>query len=190
MARGRSLDALETRTSARASCLLNGKDARRAQLELALAAISVEIALVEGLATNLDWEKRTLLVPLSKSGRPRMIALNAAAIELLRSVPNDPASPYVFPTHLAGLFYPWDRIRSRAGLADVRVHDLRHSFASFLVNQGVSLYVVQGLLGHTQARMTQRYAHLASQTLLNAAEVVSGVIRGAQQAGGIGPSGL
>jgi hypothetical protein len=57
-------------------------------------------------------------------------------------------------------------------------HDLRHSFASFLVNQGVSLYVVQGLLGHTQARMTQRYAHLASQTLLDAAEVVASLIQG------------
>jgi integrase len=57
-------------------------------------------------------------------------------------------------------------------------HDLRHSFASFLVNQGASLYVVQGLLGHTQARMTQRYAHLAPQTLLDAAEVVARVIQG------------
>ena len=73
-------------------------------------------------------------------------------------------------------FYPWDRIRRRAGLADVRLHDLRHWFASFLVNQGVSLYVVQGLLGHSQVRMTQRYAHLAPQTLLDAAEVVAALI--------------
>ena len=131
---------------------------------------------------DVDWEKRTLLVPVSKSGKPRTIALNAAAIGLLRSMPTDSTSPFVFPTQLTGLYCPWNRIRRRAGLADVRLHDLRHSFASFLVNQGVSLYVVQGLLGHTQARMTQRYAHLASQTLLDAAEMVSGVIRG--------PSGL
>ena len=127
---------------------------------------------------HVDFEKRTLLVPVSKSGRPRTIALNAAAIGLLRAMLTDSASPYVFPTQLTGLYYPWNRIRRRASLADVRLHDLRHSFASFLMNQGVSLYVVQGLLGHTQARMTQRYAHLASQTLLDAAEVVSGVIRG------------
>ena len=115
-----------------------------------------------------------------------------------RAMPTDSASPYVFPAHLSGLFYPWDRIRRSAGLADVRLHDLRHSFASFLVNQGVSLYVVQGLLGHTQARMTQRYAHLASQTLLDAAEVVSGVIVARSRARGTsrtsqsacGPSGL
>jgi integrase len=115
---------------------------------------------------HVDWEKRVLLVPVSKSGRPRIVALNAAALALMRAIPRDPDSPYVFPTRLVGLFRPWDRIRRRAGLADVRLHDLRHSFASFLVNQGVSLYVVQGLLGHASPRMTQRYAHLAPQTLL------------------------
>jgi site-specific recombinase XerD len=75
------------------------------------------------------------------------------------------------------LHFPWVRIRRRAGLEGVRLHDLRHSFASFLVNQGVSLYVVQGLLGHTQPRTTQRYAHLAQDTLLTAAEVVASVLR-------------
>ena len=126
---------------------------------------------------DVDWEKRTLLVPMSKSGKPRTIALNAAAIALFRTAVSDSASPYIFPTQLSGLFCPWNRIRRRAGLADVRLHDLRHSFASFLVNQGVSLYVVQGLLGHTQVRMTQRYAHLAPQTLLDAAEVAGAVIQ-------------
>ena len=62
-----------------------------------------------------------------------------------------------------------------------RLHDLRHSFASFLVNGGVSLYVVQGLLGHTQPRMTQRYAHLAQDTLLTAAEVVGQVVTRGEQ---------
>jgi integrase len=126
---------------------------------------------------DVDWEKRTLLVPVSKSGKPRAIALSAAAITLLRTAASDSASPYVFPTQLSGLFCQWNRIRRRAGLADVRLHDLRHSFASFLVNQGVSLYVVQSLLGHSQIRMTQRYAHLAPQTLLDAAEVAALVIQ-------------
>ena len=130
----------------------------------------------------LDWQRRTLLVPVSKSGKPRTIALNGAAIALLQLVPRVPGSEYIFPSPYSGhpfasLFYPWDRIRRRAGLDDVRLHDLRRSFASFLVNEGVSLYVVQGLLGHTQVRMTQRYAHLAPQTLLDAAEVVATVIR-------------
>ena len=74
------------------------------------------------------------------------------------------------------LWFPWRRIRARAGLQDVRLHDLRHSFASFLVNEGVSLYVVQALLGHANARTTQRYAHHASDTLTDATEIVDGIV--------------
>lgn len=131
----------------------------------------------------VNWQRRTLLVPLSKSGKPRAIALNAQALDLLRAVPRDPDNPYVFPSPVTGrpsasLFFPWDRIRKRAGLVDVRLHDLRHSYASFLVNQGISLYVVQGLLGHAHSRTTQRYAHLAHETLLDAAERISLVVTG------------
>ena len=61
------------------------------------------------------------------------------------------------------------------GLQDLRLHDLRHSFSSFLVNEGVSLYVVQALLGHANARTTQRYAHLASDMLSDATEIVDGI---------------
>jgi integrase len=130
----------------------------------------------------VNWERRTLLVPLSKSGKPRAIALNGQALELLRAIPRTD-NPYIFPSPVNGkpsasLFFPWDRIRKRAGLADVRLHDLRHSYASFLVNQGISLYVVQGLLGHAHSRTTQRYAHLAHETLLDAAERVSTVVNG------------
>jgi site-specific recombinase XerD len=59
---------------------------------------------------------------------------------------------------------------------DLRLHDLRHSFASFLVNNNVSLYVVQNLLGHTQVRTTQRYAHLAQNTLNDAVELAGNII--------------
>jgi site-specific recombinase XerD len=90
-------------------------------------------------------------------------------------------NPYIFPSPITGrpsasLHFPWSRIRKRSGLLDVRLHDLRHSFASFLVNRGVSLYVVQGLLGHSQARATQRYAHLTSDPLADAAELIRAVI--------------
>lgn len=130
---------------------------------------------------HVDWDKKMLLVPLSKSGKPRGIALNAAAIALLRSVRVYADSEYIFPSPATGrpspsMYFPWHRIRLRAGLPDVRLHDLRHSFASFLVNRGVSLYVVQGLLGHAHTRYTQRYAHLTPDTLLDAAETVGGLI--------------
>jgi integrase len=129
----------------------------------------------------VNWQRRTLLVPLSKSGKPRAIALNAQALDLLRAIPRDLDNPYIFPSRSTGrpsasLFFPWDRIRKRASLTDMRLHDLRHSYASFLVNQGISLYVVQGLLGHAHSRTTQRYAHLAHETLLEAAERISLVV--------------
>lgn len=71
--------------------------------------------------------------------------------------------PYV------SFFYSWDTARKQAGLADVRIHDLRHSFALFLVNAGRSLYEIQKILGHTQVKTTQRYAHLSQDTLIDAA---------------------
>jgi integrase len=157
------------------------------------AANAIMLLLLTGARRNeitharwdyLDWDKRTLLVPLSKSGKPRSIALNAPAMELLRSVRRTNESAYIFPSPVTGqpspsLYFPWHRIRVRAGLPDLRLHDLRHSFASFLVNRGVSLYVVQGLLGHAHTRYTQRYAHLTPDTLRDAAEAVGSVVASA-----------
>src|SRR5262245_20056043 len=168
------------------------------QDENQVAAKAIMLLLLTGARRNeitharwdyLDWEKRTLLVPVSKSGKPRSIALNATAMEMLRAIYRDRTSPYVLPSPVTGepspsLFFPWQRIRTRAGLPDLRLHDLRHSFASFLVNKGVSLYVVQGLLGHANTRYTQRYAHLTPDTLREAAETVGTVIAGAGRSNG------
>ena len=173
-------------TSDETSRLLGALDADENQV----AACAIKLLLLTGARRNeityarweyVNWEQRTLLVPRSKTGRPRMIRLNSAALELLRSIPRVEGNPFIFPSPSTGrpspsLHFPWLRIRKRAGVLDIRLHDLRHSFASFLVNQGVSLYVVQELLGHTQARTTQRYAHLADTTLADAAEVVRNVI--------------
>jgi integrase len=96
---------------------------------------------------HVDLERSSLLVPLSKSGKPRYIFLNADAMDVLRSIPRLPGNPYVFPSPITGrpsasLHFPWTRIRTKAGLDDVRLHDLRHSFASALVNDGKGLYAV------------------------------------------------
>lgn len=130
---------------------------------------------------NVMWAERKLHVPLSKSGKPRWISLSAQALDLLQSLPRIEGNHYIFPSPVTGrpspsLWFPWDRIRARAGLEDVRLHDLRHSFASFLVNGGVSLYVVQALLGHANAKTTQRYAHLVSDTLMHATSVVDSIV--------------
>ena len=72
-------------------------------------------------------------------------------------------------------------MREAAGLNDVRIHDLRHTYASLLVNKGVSLYEVQQLLGHSSPQMTQRYAHFANKTLLTRSSIVGDMIVSAKQ---------
>jgi integrase len=158
------------------------------------AACAVKLLLLTGARRNeitharweyVDWQRKTLLVPCSKSGRPRLIQLNSAALDLLCSLPREPGTAFIFPSPVTGrpsasLHFPWTRIRKRAGLIGFRLHDLRHSFASFLVNKGVSIYVVQGLLGHANVRATQRYAHLANETLSDAAELIPTVLQSTQ----------
>lgn len=75
----------------------------------------------------------------------------------------------------------------RAGLVNFRLHDLRHSFASFLVNSGVAIYTVQNLLGHVHVRATQRYAHLSNDTLADAAEVIPNVVLAPAQIATVDP---
>lgn len=131
---------------------------------------------------NVRTDLRLLIVPLSKSGRPRHIPLSAAAIAVLRALPRVPGSPWLFPGKAPGkplsdLYSFWNSIRKELGLDGVRIHDLRHSYASFLVNSGHSLYEVQKLLGHSDPRTTMRYAHLGQAPLLAAAETVSACLR-------------
>jgi integrase len=130
----------------------------------------------------VDFERRLLTVPLSKSGKARHIALSDAALDVLRALPRDPEIPWLFWNPNTGrpqdsIHHGWDTIRQRAGIPDVRLHDLRHSFASFLVNSGRSLYEVQKLLGHSNAKTTQRYAHLAPGALIEAANIVGDLVQ-------------
>ncbi len=129
----------------------------------------------------IDFERRLLTVPLSKSGKPRHIPLSDGALELLRSLPREEDIPWVFFNPKTrkppvSIFYAWDTMRMRIGIKDVRLHDLRHSYASFLVNQGRSLYEVQRLLGHADSKTTQRYAHLSPGALIDAVNVVGSLV--------------
>lgn len=128
---------------------------------------------------RLDY--RLLTVPLSKSGRPRHIPLSAEAMAVIRAIPRVSGSPWLFPGRspgkpLSDIYLFWKELRQQLGLSGVRIHDLRHTFASLLVNAGHSLYEVQKLLGHSDPRTTMRYAHLSQDALVAAAETVSGCL--------------
>ena len=132
--------------------------------------------------TEFDLERRQWRVSITKAGKPRYVPLSDGVVQLLSTLAHDNLT-WVFPNPKTGkpyvsIFYSWNTARKQAGLADVRIHDLRHSFASFLVNAGRSLYEVQRLLGHTQIKTTQRYAHLSHDTLLDATNSVNKALGG------------
>jgi len=127
---------------------------------------------------HFDLERRSWRIPLSKSGKARYVPLSTAAIEILSQLRRWEGCPYVLPNPhtrrpFSGMHFSWDKARKKAGLPDVRMHDLRHTFASNLVNAGHSLYVVSKALGHTTTQMSERYAHLSNDTLLAAADAAA-----------------
>ena len=127
---------------------------------------------------HFDMERCNWRIPMSKSGKVRNIPISAKAMEVLKGLRRWNGCPYVLPNPTTlkpygNLFCAWDTARKRAGLPDVRMHDLRHSFASNMVNAGQSIYVVGKLLGHSQVKTTQRYAHLSDATLHAAMDVAA-----------------
>ena len=137
---------------------------------------------------DVNWDSLSWRIPITKSGKVRHIPLSKGAQRLLlerRNAQNtkkvalgDLGTPFIFanPKTLrpfVSVYYSWDTVRKKSGLAGLRMHDLRHSFASFLVNAGRSLYEVQELLGHADIRTTSRYAHLSRERLNAAVEVIA-----------------
>jgi site-specific recombinase XerD len=132
---------------------------------------------------HINIEQRLWKIPAqnSKSKRVRSVPLNDSAIAVLSQLETQ---EYLFVNRLTGLPYTtitkvWERIRLKANLSNLRIHDLRHQFASFLVNNGRSLYDVQMILGHSSPVVTQRYAHLSTKSLQEAANSASVQIQAA-----------
>lgn len=124
---------------------------------------------------HLDLEKRQWLIPTSKTGKARHVPLSQPAIDILKAVPKFDKCGYVLPNPktrkpFTGLKHPWQTARDAAELPDLRIHDLRHSAASFMINAGVDLFAVGRVLGHADHKSTMRYSHLAHDTLLAAVE--------------------
>jgi len=127
---------------------------------------------------QFDLGRKVWRIPTSKTGRARHVPLSDQALAVLRSVPRFEGCPWVVPNPatlkpFTAVFNAWDKARRDAHLPDLRMHDLRHSAASYMVNAGQSLYVVGQVLGHSQAKTTQRYAHLSNETLLNAVNLAA-----------------
>lgn len=115
---------------------------------------------------------------MSKSGKARHVPLSLAAIEILSQLPRWEGCPYIIPNPETKLPFvmiqrSWDTARKAAGLPEVHVHDLRHSMASNMVNTGRSIYEVAKVLGHSQLKTSQRYAHLSQETLLAAVDAAA-----------------
>jgi len=135
----------------------------------------------------VDLDAGTLTLPDSKTGR-KIIYLSAPALEVLADLPRVEDNPYVVcgrkvGAHLVNLQKPWRAIRSRADLDNVRIHDLRHSFASVAAAGGLSLPLIGAMLGHSQPATTARYAHLAADPVRAASASVAGQIAAAMGSG-------
>lgn len=158
----------------------------------------------EWLGARWEWvdlDRGLLLLPDSKTGQ-KAVTLSAVAVGLLRRAPHEKGSPWVTTTrrrdgagewtHLTNPNKSWYLIRDRASakedhapkvdLGCVRIHDLRHSFASVGAGAGLSLPVIGALLGHSEPSTTKRYSHLADSPLRNAADLVAGEVWAAMNA--------
>jgi site-specific recombinase XerD len=134
-----------------------------------------------------------LFLPMTKNGKSRSVLLNAKAKEVIaglrerkEQMPLTRDSRYLFPSrdgsrkkHIIDLRVPFEKVCEAADIEGLRIHDLRHSFATIAIMSGATLYDVQKLLGHANIAMTQRYAHMVDDNLQRATDNVAGVIEGA-----------
>ncbi len=135
----------------------------------------------------IDFDRGEARLPDSKTGA-KTLHLPPPALSVLAELPRLDGNPHVIVGHKTGaamvnLEKPWRAIRATAGLDDVRLHDLRHAFASVAASSGMGLPIIGKMLGHTQAATTHRYAHLASDPVKAAAAAVAGKIAAAMGSG-------
>ena len=136
---------------------------------------------------NVDFERQFLLLDDSKT-REKAIHLSPPAIDILANLPRVAENDFVIAGGKAGRPFVgidkiWDRVRRSAGLRDVRLHDLRHTFAAFGAGASLGLPIIGKLLGHTQAQTTLRYSHVAADPLRKAADTIGSTIAAAMAGG-------
>jgi integrase len=166
--------------------------AEGANSEIPSAILAIRLLLLTGARfseiltlrwDSVDFQRSALRLADSKTG-PKWVPLGAPAAEALYSTRRLAGNPYVCwgqraGCHLVGLHKVWERLRRQAGLEDVRLHDLRHSYASVGAGAGIGLLIIGKILGHASAATTARYAHLAESPAHFAADRISSEIAAA-----------
>lgn len=140
---------------------------------------------------DIDAERKALRLPKTKAGRSHDIPLSAPAMAIIEALPKQDGNPYVFPgrkasdtdnpepRHLESIRGPWDRVRIAAGVADVRLHDLRRTVGSWLAQSGNSLHLIGRVLNHSNTATTAVYARFAQDHVRDALDAHATKILGA-----------
>jgi integrase len=138
--------------------------------------------------SQLDLRRKEWVKPgeITKSKKTHRVPLSAPVLALLNEMRESATSKWLFPGNVEGqplqtILRPWLHVRKAAGLEGLRLHDLRHSFASALASRGASLQLIGELLGHRAIATTQRYAHLSDDALQQAVERVGEVVTAAER---------
>lgn len=124
---------------------------------------------------DVDFVRKELRVPVTKSGEPHVVPITPHMEKLIKGLRKRARNPYVFPGHRRGhhlveIKRSWETIRTNAGIPDVRIHDLRHTLASWLVSGGASLALAGRVLNHSSPAVTDRYAHFMTAPVALALE--------------------
>ncbi len=135
---------------------------------------------------HFDMDKALWIKPSShtKQRRKHIVPISSEVIELLKIVKSNNNSKYLFPSEkgkpMHDIKKPWLWLKKEANMDEVRIHDLRHTFASILINEGENLAIIGKLLGHTQHQTTMRYAHILDDPLRMATGKIGSMVKGVQ----------
>jgi len=170
-------------------------EAARFALWLYLLTGARKSELLRAQWADLDWTRSELRIPETKAGRPHYIPLSAPALALLRAIPRVEGNPFILvgrgprgataevraetPTHLVNIYKAWGRVRTAAGVADVRLHDLRRTVGSWLAQAGNSLHLIGRVLNHSSQSTTAIYARFGEDSVRAALEQHGARIMGA-----------
>lgn len=196
---GKALSTLDAEidAAARGEVERENKHANKAQPRVAVHALAaVRLLVFTGMRPrevltlkweHVDVENRVINLKDAKTG-DRQVTLGTAALKVLASIPVIEGNPFVIVgnregQHVASLQHTWETVRKEAGLTDVRLYDLRHSYASTLAKGGAPVYEIQALLGHRNISTSMRYIHLTNDQVRSAADKANASIEAAMQAG-------